>query len=47
MNAKLPANITCRNSSRIAGTHVTSIRKVKSIAALPAMYSERSSGLDR
>ena len=47
MNAKLPANITCTNSRRMAGTHVTIIRKVKRIAALPAMYSERSSGLDR
>ena len=35
------------NSSRMAGTQVTSNRNVNSTAALPAMYSVRSSGFDR
>ena len=46
-NAKLPANMTWINSSRSAGTQVTSDRNANSTAALPAMYSVRSSGFER
>jgi hypothetical protein len=44
---KLPSNITLSRSSRSAGTRVTSVRKLKSTASLPRMYSDRINGFDR
>ncbi len=47
MNEKLPLKATCRTSSMMAGTHVTSSRNVARITSLPMMYSIRVSGFDR
>ncbi len=46
-NARLPANIVCTSSSRIAGSQVTLTRKRNRIANLPATYSARVSGFER
>ena len=42
-----PENSTWSRSRTIAGTQVTSSRKIMRIASLPAMYSTRVSGFDR
>ena len=44
---KLPAKAICTINRTIAGSQVTSARKVIRIASLPKMYSARVSGFDR